>query len=355
VIVKVDDFHAFLHRCARENLGNIQDIILPARAPDHQNGQLFFKRLTDETDFSLEGYRAVDPLKMLFYLFREHMLNKQYEDKTRIIAGVKACDIKGLEVLDKAMITEDWSDPSYKHWRDHTYLISSDCTDIAETCHCLLVDGTPYPQAGFDINLSRADDYYMLTVGSPKGEELMQLMKDHNLSVSEAREDTERKTQENRQQILKRLEEQNAPFKRTGTFDYLKSDDYNLWHEESKQCVGCGACTNICPTCYCLILNDESDQDVFKKVRSYDSCQYFGYARVAGGATPRPKMDQRFRNRYLCKFQYMRSNFDMIGCSGCGRCTDTCPGGIDFRKVVKDFELHTGSEAQPHSVATGEV
>ena len=70
-------------------------------------------------------------------------------------------------------------------------------------------------------------------------------------------------------------------------------------------------------------------------MRSFDSCQWNGYARVAGGATPRPKMFERFRNRYLCKFLFMKSNFDLLGCTGCGRCTEACAGNIDFRKVVK--------------------
>ena len=109
------------------------------------------------------------------------------------------------------------------------------------------------------------------------------------------------------------------------------------WRKESAECVGCGACTHICPTCYCLILNDESNSGQFIKVRSYDSCQWQGYARVAGGATPRPKMTDRFRNRYLCKFIYMQGDFGRLGCTGCGRCTDACPAGIDFRSAVKNL------------------
>lgn len=355
MIVKTDDFHAFLRRCAQESLGNVQNVIVPVRAPDAANGQHVFKRLTDETEFYLEGYRTVDPLKILFYLVREHVLNKDYKDKKRIIAGVKTCDLKSLDVLDKAMITDDWYDPSYKHWREHTYIISSDCTDLAETCHCTLVDGTPYALTGFDLNLSRLEDHYYISAGSPKGEELIDLLKKSNISFDEAKGDTEKLIKGNRQKIIQRLDNQNAQYARSGKYEYLKSGSLDAWHEESETCVGCGACTNICPTCYCLILNDESEGEVFKKVRSYDSCQYNGYARVAGGATPRPKMDQRFKNRYLCKFLYMQSNFDMLGCTGCGRCTETCPGKIDFRKVVKDLETAAMQPEQPNTQPTGEV
>jgi ferredoxin len=118
-----------------------------------------------------------------------------------------------------------------------------------------------------------------------------------------------------------------------------------VWEEESSSCVGCGACTNICPTCYCLILNEEGGDGDFVKVRSYDSCQWQGYARVAGGASPRPRMKQRFRNRYLCKFLYLPSNFGTLGCTGCGRCTEACPGQIDFRAVVRDILQKPSPEA----------
>ena len=72
-------------------------------------------------------------------------------------------------------------------------------------------------------------------------------------------------------------------------------------------------------------------------MRSYDSCQLNGYARVAGGASPREDITKRFRNRYLCKLCYMQTNFNTLGCVGCGRCIDACPAGIDYNRVVKSL------------------
>jgi ferredoxin len=141
--------------------------------------------------------------------------------------------------------------------------------------------------------------------------------------------------------MLERVKTQNAPFLRAQEYDGLKLSSQDLWKDTAKTCVGCGACTNICPTCYCLILNDESESEEFYKVRSYDSCQWHGYARVAAGASPRPFIHERFRNRYLCKFLFMKSNFGRLGCTGCGRCTDACPGEIEFRAVVQSMTEKT--------------
>ena len=143
--------------------------------------------------------------------------------------------------------------------------------------------------------------------------------------------------EEQRNKIIRQLEKQNKQFERNNEYERLKQSQMENWSNESKTCIGCGACTNICPTCYCLILNDETKAEEFVKVRSQDSCQLNGYARVAGGATPRPRMFQRFRNRYLCKFLYMKSNFELLGCTGCGRCSEACAAQIDFRQVVHNI------------------
>lgn len=332
MLIKDVELFAFLRKCETEKLDGISRVILPEQS-SASNGNTFFANLNGGKNFMLDSYRTVDPTKMLFYLAREKMFPEDYEHKKRVIAGVKACDLKGLQVLDTALMNEDFVDPSYRHWRENSIIITSDCGEIAGTCHCNLVEGRPFCEQGYDVNISRVNDHYLVTTGSDKGIDFLQLMMQH-VTMKRATDADRAVVEENRQQILAKLEKQNEPFARTQDYEKLKTDPLDLWEKESQKCVGCGGCTNICPTCYCLILNDESEAEKFVKVRSYDSCQYYGYARVAGGGTPRPKMSQRFRNRYLCKFLFMKDNFEMLGCTGCGRCTDTCPAQIDFRKAV---------------------
>jgi ferredoxin len=51
----------------------------------------------------------------------------------------------------------------------------------------------------------------------------------------------------------------------------------------SADCVSCGACAAICPTCTCFLLIDRPD---FEKIRQLDACQYPGFERVAAGEDP---------------------------------------------------------------------
>jgi sulfhydrogenase subunit beta (sulfur reductase) len=333
VLIKAEDVHAFLSGSLGGENALFQEILVPTRAPDGNGSPPFLTRLEPGKDFFLDGYRSVDPLKILLYNVREQVYPFTASPARRLVAGVKACDLKALAVLDRALVNEDFVDPAYKAWREATTILSADCTDAAATCHCTLVGGKPFPESGFDLNLSRLDDSYEIVTGSDKGRELLERMT-QAYPGREADGGTRAAVEENRTRMTERLKAQNAEFERKPEYLRLRQSGREAWVQESKGCVGCGACTNICPTCYCLILNEEGDAGSFVKVRSYDSCQWHGYARVAGGASPRPRMDQRFRNRYLCKFLYMQENFGELGCTGCGRCIEACPGEIDIRSVT---------------------
>lgn len=343
VLVQVEELRIFITRLLEQKPGKYSEIIVPARAPDDPSGVFSLTRLQPGLEFNLDGYRSVDPAKVLFYLFRERVTGGKNPSAERMIAGIKACDVRALQLLDRALINDDFVDPAYSHWRSHTTIISADCTSIHPTCHCTLTGGFPYSNSGFDLNLSRVNSDYRLTAGSEKGQALMgEIQETVNCRISEpeAREKVERQ----RSKMIERLEAQNGKVPHSALSESIRRVSPELWKAASEGCVGCGGCTNICPTCYCLILNDESSGMDFIKERSYDSCQLSGYATVAGGGSPRPSMTERFRNRYICKLQLMERNFGIFGCTGCGRCIEVCPAEIDIRKVV-DVALKPGEEA----------
>ncbi|MCK4716544.1 MAG: 4Fe-4S dicluster domain-containing protein [Candidatus Marinimicrobia bacterium] len=334
MIVKAEDFLSFLIKCQKESLGGFQQVIVPRKSKNVEEVQQLFTEINDNTVVVLDSYRTIDPLRALFYFSRETLLPAD-KVKKRLIVGAKGCDMAAFQVLDKALINEDFIDPVYQAWREQTTIITTDCTEIGDSCHCTLVKGKPYTDQNYDMNLSAINGNYLITVGSENGEELLKIMND-TISLSQPHGNEKETIKKNRKAIEEKLKQQNSKYIRSDDYGNLRKSDIEGWIEDSKQCIGCGGCTNICPTCYCIIINDETTGKKFVKVRSYDSCQLHGYAKVAGGDSPRPKMYQRFRNRYLCKFDYMKSNFDLIGCTGCGRCIDVCAGEIEFREVVQN-------------------
>ncbi len=327
-----------------KSVQNQFDIFLPYEIDKDDPDNLMLKKFRNEEKFVINKYRTIDPLKSLFYLSSESVLPSTTKNKQRIIAGVKNCDLLSLGVHDAALLEDDFVDPNFKKWRENTYIISGDCDEALSTCHCNILGHNAYPDTKgeemqkYDINLSPVDDEYLISIGSEKGEELLQLIK-QNCEITEAEKYHVEEVERQHKEIEEKLMQINAEFSPERDVSVVsKVKDAKVWEELCEECVQCGGCTNICPSCYCIIVNDESINDDFKRIRTWDSCQLSGYARVAGGESPRDRLWERFRNRYQCKFDFIKQNFSQYGCKGCGRCISVCPAEIDLREVIKALQ-----------------
>jgi sulfhydrogenase subunit beta (sulfur reductase) len=332
--LKTDHLESILARCRAGEIGPYRQVHLPWAGPEPGSPSSLTPPFQEQARPALDGYRALDPVKILFYGVRDTVVPIGDPPSPRLLAGVKACDLKGLEVLDKTLLEGEQADPAYLAWRERTTVLSFDCTEVGPTCHCTLVGGKPFPESGFDAHAARVGDRYLLTAATPKGEAFLALVR-AEARVEEEDETLRTALSARREKMISKVRAQNTEFARPEDLSRMRAASPERWAEESKECVGCGACTHVCPTCYCLILNDETTAEPFVKVRTYDSCQFHGYARVASGASPRPRLADRFRNRYLCKFELIPKQFGSLGCTGCGRCTEACAGGIEFRGVVR--------------------
>jgi ferredoxin len=94
----------------------------------------------------------------------------------------------------------------------------------------------------------------------------------------------------------------------------------------------------LCPTCRCYDVRDESlasppGEAHFERLRAWDTCTREGYRLTAGGHNPRAASGSRLRNRLLCKFTYYPHQYGPTACTGCGRCIDVCPVGLDLLEI----------------------
>jgi ferredoxin len=304
-----------------------------------------YKGQSQETPLIDNAYRTLEPLKSFFTHNYEKVADyfapeKEATEirKKAVIFGVKACDIAGHKIQDFVFLEGVEADELYRLRRENTILVSSDCTDYLDVCHCLAWEILPHPVSGFDLNLSKLNDGYLIEVGSTKGSEL--LSRSENLFVR-AKESQISARQAKRENLITRLkahiEPQNLVPK--GIVQRLMKDGFALdtWKEFMLPCVECGGCNLICDTCHCFLLADRKSDGINAKVRIWDSCLYANYARVAGGANPLKLRAQRLRNRFLKKFDFFVDNLGMPACCGCGRCIEVCPGKIDIREVLKDL------------------
>ncbi len=257
-----------------------------------------------------------------------------------VLLGVRACELRAMQYLDKVLLGGEFEDPAYRTRRDRATIVSCDCLDCAESCFCTLVGGQPFPTAGFDVNLTPLDDGWIVEVAGDKGRKVL-----GSARPAKATAEQSARRDELRARMTERVSAQNKDFAFSAddaAAPALPEGGDDAWQQFAADCVECGACTNVCPTCHCFYLYDQTPAaGAFERVRTWDSCLLSTYHRMAGAVhmklSPRPLLLSRLANRVLHKFVYSRQQVGLLSCTGCGRCIDACLGAIDIRKVVQEL------------------
>jgi len=262
--------------------------------------------------------------------------------QTIALVGVRGCELRALAYLDSVMLEEP-QEPFYRARREQMTIIAVDCTAPCPTCFCNLLGGRPHPEKLFDVNLSPVEGGYVAEAGSEKGTELLE--KCRGLLIDAAENHLAQK-EAMRQKAAEQLEQQNAEYSIPEDIkeSLPQSIDGRFWRRELSLCVQCGGCTAVCPTCYCFLLYDKrADGKAYERARVWDSCQFTGYSVMAGPPgtrkpDPRRNHMSKFQHRFAHKFWYDPINWGVFGCVGCGRCSQTCPGAIDPRRVLSEVK-----------------
>jgi sulfhydrogenase subunit beta (sulfur reductase) len=293
----------------------------------------------------LKGAAPAHPPKSFVFYPREVVANypsregeAAVEAPATVVLGPRGCDVRGLAKFDKVYwstkhFTEEYDDPFVVEKRDNTVIVSVDCTSAKETCFCTAVGGKPFAEDGFDLNLSPIGTGCIVTVGSEKGEKLLAGSDDLTREVTSEHSDERDRS---RNSVTEAVERQNAQHAVDQPYD--KRDlgaPEDAWAYVTQNCVGCGACNRVCPTCTCFLLVDQRAKGGYERSRNWDTCLSIGYARTGGGGNSRPTLAQRLENRIRCKFEYSRDRYGLVTCTGCGRCIDACMGRIDMREAIK--------------------
>lgn len=332
-IIKGEDFRAFLTALSKE-----ADVLIPVKKKDHLSYAKFNPEYSGE--YVADQIRSSEPVKSFLTRSREKVDSSSGElerSKKQVLVGLKNCDLTSLKIQDHVFSETDPKDPFYIQRREDTTIISCDCNLLWESCFCVALDINPYPDDGYDLNLSREVDDFIVTVGSEKGKGLIEKNKSLFTKATDSQVKNRAKHRETFKNNLKsQVQEKEVPNKSAiiGSVNrnYQKTD---IWTHFASTCIECGGCNHCCPACHCFFLSDEKKGEYKARYKSWDACLYNRFAKVAGGASPRKHLYERLRNRFDKKFEFFQNTMGIFGCTGCGRCTEACPGKIDIREVLK--------------------
>ena len=341
-----------MYKIAKENLSALFQMIAGEKElylPVNNNGQVNFAAWTENANVDLDTLKSVKSPKDAFFPQSENLYTVRKEDKKLkidpealkdqdfVVFGMKACDVKGVEVLDKVFLA-DPVDTYYAARRKHGTIVAMACHEPEETCFCK-VFGVDCAEPVADVATWMIEGEFYWKALTEKGEALTNAVASLLVDADETKVEAEK---EAIRAIVEKLPYSNLSLEGWNGDVLLEKFNSPVWEELYKPCLACGTCTFVCPTCQCYDIKDYDTGHGVQRYRCWDSCMYSDFTMMAHGNNRTSQM-QRFRQRFMHKLVYFPANNDgMYSCVGCGRCIEKCPASLNIVKVVKAFQEQGG-------------
>ena len=317
---------------------------MPLYLPIKTAGEVNFGYYTDGAEVDIDTLKTVKSPKGAFFPQSEDMMRFRIDGKNLtiedirsekpdfLIFGVPACDYKGFSVLENGFLGQP-VDTYYKERRDAAIIFTLACGKPQESCFCP-VFGIDATQPEGDVTCWLDENALYMQPNTEKGDKVLAVTRD--LQQDGGDEQVE-KIKADAKKVLEKLPYAKLDMSRFKPENLNELFASPLWQPMSEACLGCGACTFVCPTCQCFDIRDFKTDKGVLRFRCWDSCMYSDFTQMAA-ANPRTTQMQRFRQRFMHKLVYYPAQYGgTYSCVGCGRCVNKCPQHLNIVKVIKQL------------------
>jgi ferredoxin len=242
--------------------------------------------------------------------------------------GVRACELHAIAIQDRVLAGGPYADTGYEARRRNNFILAVNCGEAGGTCFCVSMRTGPQVEAGFDLALTELLDgdghRFLVEIGSVRGQEMLTGVPHRSASPEDAAAGAA--------VLARTATRMGRALDADGIKDILQANpNHARWDAVAARCLTCGNCTMVCPTCFCITVEDHSDPtgQTAERVRRWDSCFTLDFSYIHGGSV-RTEARSRYRQWMTHKLAGWIDQFDTSGCVGCGRCITWCPVGIDI-------------------------
>jgi sulfhydrogenase subunit beta (sulfur reductase) len=303
--------------------------------PQQEGEQLHFKPMAGPADIVRDYIQTTRSAKAVLFPPVEQLLSYRHEgadisvqdsDLAQIpqvvLYGVRPCDAAAISSLN-AVFTNDYKDALFAARLEKLTVISLSCSKADADCFCTSVGLHPGASQGSDILLTPLQNGgYLAEILTPKGEALVKMAPEWFKAATATDVPVALAT------VAPKFDFNLLREKLATAFEHPH------WQQASLACLGCGACTYVCPICSCFDIQDEGSRKQGHRLRSWDSCGLALFTLHTSGHNPRHIQSERWRQRLMHKFSYMPDQLQVLGCVGCGRCSRVCPADMNLVEQI---------------------
>lgn len=276
------------------------------------NGKRTFALLEKGSDIRLGIKKPILSFKKILLPNDQNV--EEFKDRKIAFIGLKNCDVWALYAFLK-----EFSHTSLLPKLERIFVLSSDCVPD-QSCFCGLFGANKI--APFDLYVQEDKGHFEIFSGSGRGDAILK-----KAAITQSKTKLE---------IKKIDSDKSWPLESISKIIENREQNEKFWRATAKTCFGCGACTAVCPLCFCTRqefangLNRETSQCL-----QWDSCFAKRFSEIQNHFDLRPNNADRLYNWYHHKFVRAKFEHDHYLCTGCGRCIEACPANLSIKNIIE--------------------